>query len=120
MTANGEARDRFVADPVDDQAEEDNAQSERPHACAVDGAFLVFREIEAVLEQTDGICSNAKNEGGGDEGDETRPEQFHVGPARGRIRGVHDENGKLQRYPTFLAIAFLRQIKNRPQFMRTV
>ena len=79
MTNDGKKRDRFVADVVDDQTEKDDADRKRPHASAIDRAFLLLREIKAVLQLTDRIGPHTKDEGSGDKGDEAGPKQFHVG-----------------------------------------
>jgi hypothetical protein len=85
VTDDGEESDGLVADPVDDQAEKDDAQREGPHPGPVDGSFLGFGEIEAVLKQADGVGPDAEDKGGGDEGDEAGPEKFHVGFADGGV-----------------------------------
>ena len=85
VAACGKQRYRFVADAVNDQAEENDAQRKRPHARPIDGSLLRLGQVEAVLQFPDGGGAYPKHKRSGNEGDEAGPEEFHVGFAGGGL-----------------------------------
>jgi hypothetical protein len=77
---------RLVADPVDHQAEEDDADGERPEADAEDLALLRLREAELCAPLVDDQGPHDEPERGRDQGNEAAPEQELVA-ARGGAGG---------------------------------
>ncbi|MSU49197.1 MAG: hypothetical protein EXS37_08965 [Opitutus sp.] len=70
-----------MADPVDHETEDENAERERPETDTKDVALLGFAEIELSLPLADDLRADDKAECAGDERDEAAPED------PGRVRG---------------------------------
>jgi hypothetical protein len=77
----GEGHRLAVADPVDDQAEQDDADGERPEPDAEDLALLGLGQAEVALPLVHDQGADDEGEGGGDQGDEAGPEEEEVARA---------------------------------------
>ena len=59
---DGKHRDGLVADLINDEAKEDDAERKGPHACAIDLALLQLAQVKAFLEIADRRGANPKDE----------------------------------------------------------
>ena len=78
MAGHGDKGRGLVADVVNDQAKNDNANGEGPEADTENTAFVCFGEAEVILPIADDVGAETENKGGGDEGNKTGPEELHV------------------------------------------
>jgi hypothetical protein len=75
VTEKSERRDASIADLVDDEAEEENAEREWPKPDAQNVALLRLIEVELRLPLTDDLGANDEAEGTGDKRDEAAPKE---------------------------------------------
>jgi len=71
-------RNAPVADFVDNEGENENAEGKRPESDAENVPFLRLAEIKLRLPLADDLRANDKAEGAGDERDETAPEEAGI------------------------------------------
>ena len=78
VAGHGDHRRSLVADLVDDQTENDDADGKRPETDSQDSALVRFAETKVALPVADDIGAQAEYERSGYEGDEAGPEELFV------------------------------------------
>ncbi len=105
MAKKTKGRDAPVADLVDHEGENENAEGERPESNAEYVTLLRLTKIELSLPLADDLSANDKAKGAGHERDETAPEEagvtggirVHVGIARCARRNSRWQEGLFKR-----------------------
>jgi len=75
MTDKSKSQSPAVSDPVDNQAEKDDAERKRPQPHTQNLTLLGLAQVELNTQIPDDVCPDDESERRRNQGDKTRPEE---------------------------------------------